>query len=182
MTDQLVQRAAGSMAMQLPTGAATALLGAPLLLWLLTRTAGQSSPLAAAAPGRPGRAGAQTPMPAASRPDRTSAAGCAAPNPSSPHLHGRSRRWGSAGNLAAPGSAAASAPPSKPQQREGRCSALSVLGNRSPPCEARESHGFAWPQPGLLVSCSGGRQPPRVQGEWPWSEAVEKRATSLRHG
>lgn len=44
LTDQLVQRADGLMDVQLPTGAITALLGAPLLLWLLKGMAGQAPP------------------------------------------------------------------------------------------------------------------------------------------
>ena len=44
VTDQIVQRVSGAVAVELPTGAVTALLGAPLLLWLLTRAAGQAGP------------------------------------------------------------------------------------------------------------------------------------------
>lgn len=56
VTDQLVQRVPGPAAAQLPTGAVTALLGAPLLLWLLTRVAGQAGPPAAEAARRAPRA------------------------------------------------------------------------------------------------------------------------------
>ena len=52
MTDQLVQRASGPLSGELPTGAVTALLGAPLLLWLLARTLRQAAPSPAAEPVR----------------------------------------------------------------------------------------------------------------------------------
>ena len=44
LTDQLVQCVPGPFAAQLPTGAVTALLGAPFLLWMLTRVGGQAGP------------------------------------------------------------------------------------------------------------------------------------------
>ena len=56
VTDQLVQRVPGPAAAPLPTGAVTALLGAPLLLWLLTRVAGQAGPPAAETARRAPRA------------------------------------------------------------------------------------------------------------------------------
>lgn len=49
VTDQLVQRISGLSATLVPTGAVTALLGAPLLLWLLTRvSSGRAAPALAA--------------------------------------------------------------------------------------------------------------------------------------
>lgn len=60
LTDLLVQFAAGASADLLPTGAVTAILGSPILLWLLPRLqaamrppAGRSTPTAARRPGPP---------------------------------------------------------------------------------------------------------------------------------
>ena len=56
ITDQLIQRASGPAATLIPTGAVTALLGAPLLLWLLARVPpGRAAPAADAGPTRRAR-------------------------------------------------------------------------------------------------------------------------------